>query len=362
MLIFIEDIIALKNSENEHFYAGAALESNLPQPTLDKYFDSLNWPVLLRQAEVNNNGQDPRAQFIVGYENGKLNARIEIYPNDRLRFLGKEEVTPEKAFELLIRLSEFYDIYDVNLDVLLPKGFDSYKILDTIAFNLPNLISWFFDKIKMYKNLNVSILNYLNAILNPKILKNMIENEDVIHLIGKKEINRLREKVMTLQPEIYKDLQKELSVLTDIEIRDNKKFYDEVLLNILEEYVDIYGRYNVMQEIKNRYKNHEFIEKRNWKILKTIDGTKLAHEIQKRTFSIKGFLKLFDLFLRIASKNVVDDDDLLIKCNDAFITQEKILDGCHVYLPGLEKLETEIVNISLNKWIQEKLPTINQFM
>lgn len=134
-------------------------------------------PVLLRKAEINNNGEDPRAQFIVGYENGKLNARIEIYPNDRLRFLGKEEITPEKAIELLVRLTEFYDIYDVDSYVLLPRGFNSYKLLDSVSFNLPNLIGWVLDKTNMRKE---QLLDYLNVILSAKILKNMIENENVI--------------------------------------------------------------------------------------------------------------------------------------------------------------------------------------
>lgn len=352
--VTVEDIIRSKDRRYSEVYAQVKLLPKYDIPGFDNKID-------IKKIIEDNLNNDIETWFTIGYIDKKLTANITSYSNRVLTTHATKNITPEKAVELIVYLSEYYNIDDTLNTPLVYEGFRFYplqnNVLRIVAYNVPNLISWALSKYN--KDIIEDIIRREN---NAKILKNLIDNEDVVQLLGVKEIQNFRKKLITLNPEIYENLQKELSILTDVEIRENKVFHDSVLLNILSEYVDSYGVYNVMKEIKNRYKKHTFLEKRNWSILKQIDPVPLAKEIQKRTSSVQGFLNLFDLFLRIASKSKDDNDNLLNECNDAFITGYKILHKTPVYLPGLEKLETEIVNIGLDKWIVEKLPTINRFM
>lgn len=112
-----------KVPNEEHFRFGTTLDSVQKQPKLDKYFDSLNFKDLLAPYEIP--GEEPRTQFIIGYdENDVLSAIIEAYPNDNSKILAREVISPNHALDLVVRLSESYNIYDLDRQVVLPKKSD----------------------------------------------------------------------------------------------------------------------------------------------------------------------------------------------------------------------------------------------
>lgn len=391
-MITVKNILKGKEDEdNKDFIFGAVITED-PQPPLDKHFDKIDFVKIVRSTPPNEDG-DVDVQFIIGYDKqNQLVARIEVIENHNPRDIGKVPVTPEHAIELLLRLGEKYDIINVSGDEFSTPGLN-YKgfladHLGSVAVEMPYFLPWMIEKINDPDYIK-NKLKYDTR--DPDILNTLLENEDIVYVIGKDDAKKLRAKLPKMAPKKYFDLQQQASVLKEYggrpdyeeeEIRRGD-LHDHVISNILSGSISTFGLYNVMNAIKTAPKN-VYTEKRDWSILKVIPKkalTKLATKIQKDSKTVEQFVQTLDLALRILSKHpeILDMEKMSTKLSEFCFRAIKIgelprnidfedIDITNqIYLDGLDGLVRDINKITINlqqrltRWIETRLPYVTQF-
>jgi len=218
----------------------------------------------------------------------------------------------------------------VHIDDYFQKMFDNYKLHESVDEVFEDIRDLFliliknehFDSAK-YLAGQVPIVEVLSTIKSAEKLKNLLDNPDIVSIIGKDAVQELRKGLVKLAPKKYIELQSQASVLKEIggepdyERREISRgtVHDHVIANILSGSISTFGLYNVMQAIENAPKNVVTpFERRDWSVLRHLSKKKkkmLAEKILPSMLAEKilpsgklttaQFVDMLDLMLRVLS-------------------------------------------------------------